>query len=109
MPLAELHIITNNYLNALNTLEGFIEHCDNDGDRAIEIYLRGIALKMLDLDTDSCVQQLDQILKKGIETDWNFDLLEYWLKNFKIDAEKKNFVIEKIKQIRRDIIKPKKS
>jgi tetratricopeptide (TPR) repeat protein len=101
--IAELYIITGNYNNSLTTIKKTFDLSLDTEDTAVCLYLECIAKKMLGMDVSDSEKKFNEILKKGFQTSWLFELIESWLEEADIDEDKKAYIIEKTEQLKKHV------
>ncbi len=97
--LSELYIITGNYKSALEVITKALSLSLEIKYRAVCIYLKCIAKKMLQIDISDCEKELNEIHKSEFKlTTWSFVEIESWLED--LSNDQKAFIIEKTKLLK---------
>nr|QNO55523.1 photosystem I assembly protein Ycf3 [Methanosarcinales archaeon ANME-1 ERB7] len=96
--LSELYITTGNYKSALETITEALSLSMEIKDRAVCLYLEGIAKKMLYMDISDCEEEFNEIHKREFEITWSFAEIESWLED--LSNDQKAFIIEKTELIK---------
>ncbi len=92
---AETSIVMGAYDDALNFVEKALLFFVDIDDKAIAIYLKNVAKKLLNMSTLECEAEFDEILKEDFTVTWSFDVFDSWLEGADIPEETKKFINEK--------------
>lgn len=93
--LSEMNIIEGDYKSALDTIKKTFSFQQKAEDVAILLYIRCIAMKLLDMDASLYETELNKILKMDFTISKIFELSESWFKDANIDYDTKKYIKEK--------------
>ena len=103
--LCALKITKNEYEKALNLAYDAYLVSKLNKDKAVALYQKSIAEKMLNKDTKDTEKELDEILKKKFTIRWSFEEIEKWLNDQKgkIGKENINFIFKLTEKLKKKI------
>ncbi|MHC4477740.1 MAG: tetratricopeptide repeat protein [Planctomycetota bacterium] len=99
--VSELKIIVGEYKEALSGAESALSLATTTADKAIGLYLKCIAAKLLEMDTSEAETAFAEVLQERFATTWRFDVIEGWLEEADIDEETKSFIVEKTQMLKK--------
>ncbi len=92
---AEHAIAVGKYDLAITRTESVFPLKTDSGERAVLLFLKSIAEKLLDRDTYPTDQEFENLLAAGLVVTWEFDEIENWLKTADIPEDARKFIEEK--------------
>jgi tetratricopeptide (TPR) repeat protein len=93
--VSQIKIIVGNYESALDSIEKLLLLPLETSTKKGSLYLECITKKLLNMDISLCEKEFNEILKKDSTSDWDFKLIESWLKDADINDETRAFIKEK--------------
>ena len=99
--IAELLIFMGNYDMAIGKIGKAMIKSVEAKEKAVLLYLKCIAQKLLRRDTTEAETELEEILKEDIGLTWDFDQIEEWMIAADIPAEARKFIEEKTEMLRK--------
>ncbi|MGD1841289.1 MAG: hypothetical protein ACFB0B_10395 [Thermonemataceae bacterium] len=100
----EIHILTDNFFQALTTLEQLSRVEKPTHYKAVELYLKLIAQKALHQTTDKTERELDELLRENFNFNFSFKEIEDWLVTADIEPTNKRMI-----QVKTELLKMKRA
>jgi tetratricopeptide (TPR) repeat protein len=101
--MAESLILMGKYDLAIGKTEKAMTRTIEAKEKAILLYLKCIAQKLIRKDTKEAEAELEEILKEDIGITWSFDDIEEWIIAADIPEEARKFIEEKTDLLKRKI------
>ncbi len=99
--IAELEILFGKYKEAWSSAGKALSFAATTSDRAISLYLKCIAAKLLKMDTSEPEQAFDEVVQEDFNENWSFEQIENWLGEADVDQETKTFIAEKTNMLKK--------
>ena len=98
--LSEALVISGGYKTALENIEKSSALMIELKDKTINLYLKCITQKILEMDPSSTELELNQLLKQRTEFSWSFREIETWAYSANIPDYTKNYIKEKTEMLK---------
>ncbi len=101
--LSEMNIIKGDYKSALDTIKKAFSFQQKAKDVAMLLYIRCIAMKLLNMDALLYETEFNKILERDFTISQIFVLPESWFKNANIDDDTKKYIKEKAELLKKHL------
>lgn len=99
--VSELKIITGKYESAMDSINKALSLSLHIRDKAVILYLKCIAEKLLNMDTTKTEVAFNKILKNDFNITWDFLELSLSIKGTDISADKKEFIEKQTEMLKK--------
>jgi tetratricopeptide (TPR) repeat protein len=100
----EIHILTDNFFQALAVLEQLSKVNKPAHYKAVELYLKLIVQKALNQTSEKTERELDQVMRENFQFNYSFKQIEEWLATADIEPTNKRLI-----QVKMQLLKMKKA